>query len=204
MLRHRFGETSAGGTKRLDIRGCVAGLSDPGKSGSVERNLRRREGNNRMVVLGVITTLEFFRIIFLRWSQGLLVTQNLSHPTSNQGSTHLTRSVRRRAASFKSASRNCLCPRWRESSSGGKSVSGELVGLPLVFINLVGIRRDNYSMQPRKPCRLRPGDTIIRKNQEKERSRLATWMQHPENLWVRRAFFQIHLWVGAGVASISS
>jgi len=24
-------------------------------------------------------------------------------------------------------------------------------------------------------------------------------MQHPENLWVRRAFFQIHLWVGAGV-----
>ena len=24
-------------------------------------------------------------------------------------------------------------------------------------------------------------------------------MQHPENLWVRRAFFQIHLWVGVAV-----
>src|SRR6267378_1290367 len=36
-------------------------------------------------------------------------------------------------------------------------------------------------------------------NQEKERSVWEQWMQHPENLWVRRAFFQIHLWVGAGV-----
>src|ERR1700687_5004583 len=35
----------------------------------------------------------------------LLVTQNLSQPTSNQCSVHLTRSVRRRAASFKSGSR---------------------------------------------------------------------------------------------------
>lgn len=25
------------------------------------------------------------------------------------------------------------------------------------------------------------------------------WMEHPEIVWVRRAFFQIHLWVGAGV-----
>jgi uncharacterized iron-regulated membrane protein len=25
------------------------------------------------------------------------------------------------------------------------------------------------------------------------------WLQHPERLWVRRVFFQIHLWVGAGV-----
>jgi uncharacterized iron-regulated membrane protein len=25
------------------------------------------------------------------------------------------------------------------------------------------------------------------------------WLQHPERFWVRRAVFQIHLWVGAGV-----
>jgi uncharacterized iron-regulated membrane protein len=25
------------------------------------------------------------------------------------------------------------------------------------------------------------------------------WLQHPETLWVHRAFFQIHLWVGAAV-----
>ena len=36
-------------------------------------------------------------------------------------------------------------------------------------------------------------------NQEKERSVWEQWLEHPENLWVRRAFFQIHLWVGAGV-----
>jgi len=26
------------------------------------------------------------------------------------------------------------------------------------------------------------------------------WLQHPEKSWLRNAFFQIHLWVGAGVA----
>src|SRR6266566_7418945 len=57
--------------------------------------------------LGVITTLEFFQHHFSKMGhRDLLVTQNLSHPTSNQGSAHLTRSVRRRAASFKSAYRN--------------------------------------------------------------------------------------------------
>src|ERR1700722_1493234 len=25
------------------------------------------------------------------------------------------------------------------------------------------------------------------------------WLQHPERFWVRKALFQIHLWVGAGV-----
>ena len=24
------------------------------------------------------------------------------------------------------------------------------------------------------------------------------WLHHPESLWVRKAFFQIHLWVGVG------
>ena len=27
------------------------------------------------------------------------------------------------------------------------------------------------------------------------------WLRHPESFWVRRAFFQIHLWVGAGVGA---
>jgi len=36
-------------------------------------------------------------------------------------------------------------------------------------------------------------------NQEKGRSVWEQWLEHPENLWVRRAFFQIHLCVGAGV-----
>src|ERR1700736_5964668 len=58
--------------------------------------------------LGVITTLEFFQHHFSKMGhRDLLVTQNLSHPTSNQCSAHLTRSVRRRAASFKSGSRKC-------------------------------------------------------------------------------------------------
>jgi len=53
--------------------------------------------------LGVITTLEFFQHHFSEMGhRDLLVTQNLSQPTSNQCSAHLTRSVRRRAASFKS------------------------------------------------------------------------------------------------------
>src|SRR5882672_6636833 len=57
--------------------------------------------------LGVITTLEFFQHHFSKMGHSdLLVTQNLSHPTSNQCSAHLTRSVRRRAASFKSAYRH--------------------------------------------------------------------------------------------------
>ena len=25
------------------------------------------------------------------------------------------------------------------------------------------------------------------------------WLQHPERVWVRKCFFYIHLWVGAGV-----
>ncbi|MGA2714817.1 MAG: PepSY-associated TM helix domain-containing protein [Bryobacteraceae bacterium] len=25
------------------------------------------------------------------------------------------------------------------------------------------------------------------------------WLQHPERFWVRKALFQIHLWLGAGV-----
>jgi uncharacterized iron-regulated membrane protein len=36
-------------------------------------------------------------------------------------------------------------------------------------------------------------------NQEKEKSAWDRWTEHPESLWVRRLFFQIHLWVGAGV-----
>jgi uncharacterized iron-regulated membrane protein len=35
--------------------------------------------------------------------------------------------------------------------------------------------------------------------QEKEKSVWDQWMEHPESVWVRRAFFHIHLWVGAGV-----
>lgn len=27
------------------------------------------------------------------------------------------------------------------------------------------------------------------------------WLQHPERSWVRRALFQIHLWVGAGLSA---
>ena len=27
------------------------------------------------------------------------------------------------------------------------------------------------------------------------------WLQHPERFWVRKVFFQIHLWVGAGVGA---
>src|ERR1700736_3413353 len=59
--------------------------------------------------LGVITTLEFFQHHFSKMGhRDLLVTQNLSHPTSNQCSAHLTRSVRRRAASFKSGCEKLL------------------------------------------------------------------------------------------------
>jgi uncharacterized iron-regulated membrane protein len=36
-------------------------------------------------------------------------------------------------------------------------------------------------------------------NQEKEKSVWYQWMEHPESVWVRRAIFYIHLWVGAGV-----
>ena len=25
------------------------------------------------------------------------------------------------------------------------------------------------------------------------------WAKHPQDLWVRRAFFQIHLWIGLGI-----
>src|SRR5882672_1339019 len=65
--------------------------------------------------LGVITTLEFFQHHFSKMGHSdLLVTQNLSHPTSNQCSAHLTRSVRRRAASFKLDYRNE--PQRREKS----------------------------------------------------------------------------------------
>jgi len=36
-------------------------------------------------------------------------------------------------------------------------------------------------------------------NQQKEMSVWDQWMEHPESVWLRRAFFYIHLWVGAGV-----
>jgi uncharacterized iron-regulated membrane protein len=32
-----------------------------------------------------------------------------------------------------------------------------------------------------------------------EMSTWQRWLQHPENVWVRKCFFQIHLWIGAGV-----
>ena len=53
--------------------------------------------------------LEFFQHHFSKMGhRDLLVTQNLSQPTNNYCSVRLTRSVRRRAASFKSASRQRL------------------------------------------------------------------------------------------------
>ena len=56
--------------------------------------------------LGVITTLEFFQHHFSKMGhRDLLVTQNLSHPSGNHCFVHLTRSVRRRAALFKSSSK---------------------------------------------------------------------------------------------------
>src|SRR5271157_82582 len=58
--------------------------------------------------LGVITTLEFFQHHFSKMGhRDLLVTQNLSQPSSNQCAANLMRSVRRRAASFSRASRTC-------------------------------------------------------------------------------------------------
>jgi hypothetical protein len=41
--------------------------------------------------------------------------------------------------------------------------------------------------------------TVIRMNLEKEMSVWNRWMEHPERVWVRKWFFDIHLWVGAGV-----
>src|SRR6266853_2196103 len=52
-------------------------------------------------MLRVITTLEFLQHHFSEMGhRDLLVTQNLSQPSSNHCSVRLTRSVRRRAASF--------------------------------------------------------------------------------------------------------
>src|ERR1700679_3236949 len=34
---------------------------------------------------------------------------------------------------------------------------------------------------------------------EKEMTAWQRWVQHPQGLWVRKALFQIHLWVGVGI-----
>src|SRR5882672_11387747 len=81
--------------------------------------------------LGVITTLEFFQHHFSKMGHSdLLVTQNLSHPTSNQCSAHLTRSVRRRTASFKSASRKRTPSKVVCAFISSNPVSGQFQVLP--------------------------------------------------------------------------
>lgn len=48
-------------------------------------------------------------------------------------------------------------------------------------------------------CELRPRAATIRMNREKGMSVWNQWIERPERVWVRRALFHIHLWVGAGV-----
>src|SRR5216684_7736492 len=61
-------------------------------------------------IFRIITTLEFLQHHFSEMGhRDLLVTQNLSQPSSNHCSVRLTRSVRRRAASFSQATRKLRC-----------------------------------------------------------------------------------------------
>jgi len=40
---------------------------------------------------------------------------------------------------------------------------------------------------------------MIRVDRETRLSAWDRWMEHPESVWVRRALFYVHLWVGAGI-----
>jgi uncharacterized iron-regulated membrane protein len=43
------------------------------------------------------------------------------------------------------------------------------------------------------------GSKVISSRREKDMSIWQRWLHHPESFWVRKALFQIHLWVGVGV-----
>src|SRR5271170_5682963 len=42
-------------------------------------------------------------------------------------------------------------------------------------------------------------DAQVRQRPAEIMTTLQQWLQHPERFWLRKALFQIHLWVGAGV-----
>src|ERR1700674_677887 len=50
-----------------------------------------------------------------------------------------------------------------------------------------------------RECALEEEKRQEEKREEEKMTAWQHWLEHPENLWLRKAIFQIHLWVGAAV-----